>query len=345
LTGSRSGLNLDSFRVSVVVIALNEEENIESCLHSLASLNYQDGCFEVLVVDNCSTDGTEGIVERISEKHPFIRLISHGTRGIASSRNRGLAEARFEYVAFTDADCTVHPDWLANLAAAMLEESLLDDRVVGVGGINLTPPETSRFREALGIAVSNFWGNHGSLQSDIPADRTEVDHLPCLNVLYSRDALLGAEGFDESMGSIGEDVDMSSRLRWAGYRLVSVPNAIVFHRWRDDMGSWTRNMLVYGKGRMWLMKKDLRHVKPVFLAPMCLILSIVFSPFSPFLLLVPGVHLLLSFLISVHACVKHGRPGLIVNVALIYLLTHYAYALGEFQGLLTRRGGNRACSA
>lgn len=341
MTALHRRLNLDSFRVSVVVIALNEEENIESCLRSLVGLNYPDGCFEVLVVDNCSTDGTGDIVERISEKHPFVHLISHETRGIASSRNRGLTEARFEYVAFTDADCTVHPDWLANLAVAMLEESLLDDRVAGVGGINLTPPETGRFRKALGIAVSNFWGNHGSLQSDIPADRTEVDHLPCLNVLYSRDALLSVEGFDESMGSIGEDVDMSSRLRWAGHRLVSVPEAIVFHRWRDDPGSWTRNMLVYGKGRMWLMKKDLRHVKPVFLAPMCLILSIVFSPFSPFLLLLPAVHLLLSFLIAVHVCLKHGQPGFIVEVAMIYMLTHYAYALGEFQGLLTRRGESR----
>ena len=91
-------------RVSVVIPAFNMEQHIDATLDSLKSQTFQS--FEVLVVDDCSTDNTASIVQARAEVDPrirYIRLESNSNRP-AVPRNRGIAEARGEYVAFLDHD-------------------------------------------------------------------------------------------------------------------------------------------------------------------------------------------------------------------------------------------------
>src|SRR5262245_37657845 len=101
---SRQGLPF----VSVIVPVWNSPELIAICLSALTAQTYPRDRFEVLVVDNASTDSTA----EVARSFPIATVLLERTPGSYHARNRALKEARGEYVAFTDADCIPAPDWL-----------------------------------------------------------------------------------------------------------------------------------------------------------------------------------------------------------------------------------------
>lgn len=330
----------ERLKISIGVVAYNEEKNIRACLDSLVLLDYPLDHLDILVVDNDSSDRTQDIVREFSAKYSHLRLVVNPVRGIGASRNVALRSARHDFLAFTDADCTVPPQWLSNLERAFREARVENPKVIAAGGSNTAPDNANRFRQAIAVAVQNFWGNHGSVQGMIIKNRTYVDHLPTLNVLYDRKTVVAEGGFDQGMGNISEDVELSYRLNWRGYKLLYVPDASIGHMWRTDYGSWSRNMRIYGKGRSWLMKKDRRFFKVMNMVPIGLLLCAVASPLVTFapLYLIPLLHAALTALVSVGACAKAKRMDLVLTVFNIYLVTHYSYGIGEVEGLIESRG-------
>ena len=84
--------------ISIVVPVHNEERLIEGCLRALLALDYPRDRYEIIVVDNNSTDRSREIVERF----PEVKLLSEKQQGDFAARNRGLSEAKGEIIAFTD---------------------------------------------------------------------------------------------------------------------------------------------------------------------------------------------------------------------------------------------------
>lgn len=97
-------------KVSIIIPLYNKSEYIEKCLTLLLDQQYQD--FEIIVVDDGSTDNSSKIVEKITESGDRIRLIHQENQGVASARNRGLQEARGEWIWFVDADDRPDIHWL-----------------------------------------------------------------------------------------------------------------------------------------------------------------------------------------------------------------------------------------
>ena len=102
--------------VTVVVPAYNSQETIAGCIESLVNLHYPREKLEIIVADNGSRDSTVAIASR----YP-VRVLREEQRGAAAARNCGIREARGEYIAFTDSDCQVAPDWLHELVRAAIE--------------------------------------------------------------------------------------------------------------------------------------------------------------------------------------------------------------------------------
>lgn len=101
--------------ISVVVPFHNAEEYIEDCVRALLLQNYPQDCYEIIMVNNNSTDRSAEIIRR----YPQIRLVSESKVGAYAARNRGVAESRGTIIAFTDSDCSPCTDWLHRISEAM----------------------------------------------------------------------------------------------------------------------------------------------------------------------------------------------------------------------------------
>src|SRR4051794_32553856 len=113
--------------VSVVLSTYNRGPLLEPALRSvLAQQQALTPPFELIVVDNNSTDGTRDIIQRIAAGDPRVRYVFEAPQGLSHARNAGIREARAPFIAFTDDDVRAEPDWIAALLRAFRESPEVD---------------------------------------------------------------------------------------------------------------------------------------------------------------------------------------------------------------------------
>lgn len=206
-------------RFSVVVATYNRKELLSRCLTAIS--NQALPAYEIIVVDDASTDGTGEMVQ--TEFPHVLYLRQNENRGPAAARNRGIEVASGDVVAFTDDDCIVPHDWLARLADGYARHP----EVVGVGGFQIPPAamqHTNIVARAQSVMRQERWGTLAD------AERVGGDDIPGFgtnNASYRRDVLLEMNGFDEWFPlAAGEDADLQKRVADAGHRLLYIPLAV-----------------------------------------------------------------------------------------------------------------------
>jgi glycosyltransferase involved in cell wall biosynthesis len=105
--------------VSIVVPFYNEEKHIKQCIQALLSLDYPRDRYEILTVNNNSTDRSVEIVS----SYPEVRLLHEKKQGDFPARNVGVSNARGEIIAFTDSDTAPYPEWLRQAMEAMRDQN------------------------------------------------------------------------------------------------------------------------------------------------------------------------------------------------------------------------------
>lgn len=225
-------------RVSVVVCAYNAASTLEDCLSSLERLTYPD--YEVILVDDGSTDGTPAIAAR----HPLARVVRVPNGGLSAARNHGLAHATGDIVAYTDADVRVDPDWLTHLVQPMLGTDL-----VGCGGPNVVPADDPDLAQCVARAPGG--------PTHVLLDDRIAEHVPGCNMAFRREALQRIGGFNPIYLRAGDDVDVCWRLQAQGGKIGFAPAALVWHHHRASLKAYWRQQVGYGEGEVWL-----RHQHP-----------------------------------------------------------------------------------
>jgi glycosyltransferase involved in cell wall biosynthesis/2-polyprenyl-3-methyl-5-hydroxy-6-metoxy-1,4-benzoquinol methylase len=220
---------MSTIELSVVIGTYNRRKDLEECLNSLFSLNEPPS--EVIVVDSNSTDGTHELVKR----YP-LKFVSIKERSMVVARNIGLQHATGDVVAYVDDDAVVHKDWSIYILAPYQ-----DKRVGGVGG-RVLPYGTKETRNASlnrldigkvfddGLVLGNF---------DLPVPHPiEVDTFIGCNMSFRRELLQKIGRFDENFKSncFREEVDVCTRMKKYGYKLIYNPEALVWHKWRKYVG-------------------------------------------------------------------------------------------------------------
>lgn len=223
-------------RISIVVATYNGGETLRECLLSLERLDYPD--YEVIVVDDGSTDDTEEILRDFLS----IRVWRQENRGLSVARNVGIGLASGEIVAFTDSDCVADADWLYFVALAML-----GGNCAGVGGPNLTPWE----RRPIHRTVAHAPGHATHVLLDIEV----AEHVPGCNMAFWRSSLVEAGSFDPTFRKAGDDVDMIWRLQEKGGRILFAPAAFVWHHRRSTIGAYLKQQMGYGEAEALLARK------------------------------------------------------------------------------------------
>jgi glycosyltransferase involved in cell wall biosynthesis len=188
--------------ISVIIPAYNEQDFIESTLLSLRNSDYPKEKFEIIVVDNGSTDQTT----EIAKQHTDV-LLHLPDGNVGAVRNHGAKKAAGDFIAFLDADCEVSQDWLANL-----ELLLTETKDTAFGGTCRSPKNSSW--------IERYWllGNGQKKQKDLVG--------ACIGISKPDFFLIG--GFREDLTS-GEDTDLSNRLRSMNISVIVNKNLTVQH--------------------------------------------------------------------------------------------------------------------
>ena len=222
-------------RISVVVCSYNGSRTLRDCLEGLRAIEYPD--FEVIVVDDGSTDATSAIAQEYC-----CRLVRTENRGLSSARNTGIEAATGEIVAFTDDDARPDPHWLHYLA-----EAFRHGPDAAVGGPNIVPAGDAWVAQC--VAASPGGPAHVLL-----SDR-EAEHIPGCNMAFRKSALQTIRGFDVRFRTAGDDVDLCWRLADRGMKLGFHAGAMVWHHRRPSVRTFWRQQVGYGRAEALLEAK------------------------------------------------------------------------------------------
>jgi glycosyltransferase involved in cell wall biosynthesis len=181
--------------ISVIIPCYNNHDYIQECLDSVLNQTFSD--FEVILVDDGSTDGT---TETVKAYLPKLKLISQKNQGPAVARNVGLEEATGKYVAFQDADDLWYPEKL-ELQLKFLESNPRFDWVYA---------DMSTFNDQQRLQASWF-ADRPTYQGKVFEKLINNNFIPTITVMAKKEAVLSVGGFDPSLRSC-EDKDLWLRL-------------------------------------------------------------------------------------------------------------------------------------
>jgi glycosyltransferase involved in cell wall biosynthesis len=226
-------------KISVVVCTYNGSRTIKQCLEWLTKLKYSN--YEVIVVNDGSTDNTANIIMGYANKYRF-KYITTDNQGLSNARNKGLEAAEGEIIAFIDDDAYPDPHWLSFLALGFMRTNH-----VGIGGPNFAPQNDGFIAEC----VSNSPGG----PSHVLLTDNEAEHIAGCNMAFRKDSLRAIGGFDSQFRVAGDDVDICWQLQERECTLGFSPAAVVWHHPRSSIRGYLKQQYNYGKAETLLEKK------------------------------------------------------------------------------------------
>ncbi len=243
-------------RVSLIVSTRNRATRLPDFLARISSLDAPPGGWELILVDNASSDDTSLILERFAATAAFpVRCVRAATPGLSHARNAGLACARGEIIAFTDDDTLLEPHWLERLTGAFDAPEIW-----GVSGLVLP----SHLETVSQCVFEKIWGfgrgleprDYGSAYYfETRAHCTPVWELGAgANMGIRRSALRPVGGIEPRLGSgpvgAGDDSELWYRILHAGGIWRYEPSAIVGHTHRHDDAGLRRQIRSYMCGHV-----------------------------------------------------------------------------------------------
>ena len=249
--------------VSIIVLNLNGLEHLDTCLKSVAMTTYPN--FEVILVDNGSTDGS---VEHVAKRYPSVRIIRNNRNlGFAAANNVGIRLTKGDYVILLNNDTEVDPNWVSEMVQVAESDPL----------IAACQPKIMNFYDRKKFeyagAAGGFIDIYGyPLARGRVFDFVEIDHGQYDNscnifwasgaaMLIKRQALRKTGLLDELFFIYHEETDLCWRFHLSGYRVVFVPSAKIFHKGgatykRKPYASW---YLLHRNDFVMLMKNYSTH--------------------------------------------------------------------------------------
>lgn len=228
--------------VSIVLPVFNGEKLIGACLESIANLNYPKSNFELIVVDNGSTDRTVEIIKNFQTNNSLeTKLYFQKIKGSYAARNVGVRSAIGDIIVFTDADCIVDKDWLINIV-----QYFSDDTMGGVAG------------EILPGGGDSLVERYSTVEEVLSQKRTFnskfLPYAQTANAAYRKELFSRIGYFDEVIS--GGDADYSWRMQLeTDYKMGYAEDAVVLHRHRTDIKGLFKQRFKHGYGFILIRNK------------------------------------------------------------------------------------------
>jgi GT2 family glycosyltransferase len=254
-------------KASVIIVNTNELHHLRRCIPSIFRQRYPE--YEVLVVDNASTDGS---LDYLARQFPQVRVIRNAANlGYAGANNVGFKHASGEYIAVLNPDTQVEPDWLRELVIALQADA----------GAGLATPKILMMDDPTRV---NTCGNEITFTGltfcrglDQPAEKyNQPDVVSAVSgaaFAIKRSVLEQIGGFDESFFIYYEDTDLSLRAMLAGYTCLYVPTSVVYHQYALRFGP--RKCFLQERNRYFSLLKTLRWRTLMVLLPLLLLSELI----------------------------------------------------------------------
>ena len=316
--------------VSIIISTQDRRDSLNETLSSLACLSYPKDKYEVIVIDDGSSDDTREMIAGMRHSLPYPltydRLI--GKKGISAARNQGMRMAKGMILVFTDDDCLFEEEWLAKLV-----DPFRCSGVGAVGGLDQTPADASFFSKCVGFLFTSFIGTGGLRGGG--RFRVGKYYPKGCNMAVHRDAISKVGGFDEHLGP-GEEIELGYRIGRAGYQIKYVEMAYVWHKRRTTLKAFLQKIFGIGYTRVVLARKhkgllQLGHMIP-FLSGLTafslLILSLIFPNALRVLMFILGGYVLLLLVSGIQALFRIGDIRALLLIPFLILLHHATHGIG-----------------
>lgn len=336
--------NNEKIIFSIVVCTFNREKHITRCLESLVGLDFSRSKFEIIVVDDGSTDTTVEIVE----KYP-VKLIRHEkNQGIAAARNTGLKAAKGEIYVCLDDDCYVRRDWLHNLSEAYRKYG--NENIAGVAGLIQSLGKVGiieRYMDETGYAnpspiyygrsknpLKSFFAYLKNMFSPSIQNINEVMEAAEIwgaNCSFPIEILRAVQGWDTNLSGV-EDTDLCDRIKkkFKDKKFIYVKDAIMYHDHRLTLYKLFEKP--YGRGFANL-KFYFKNSKfpPIFPFPVAILLLTILFSIHNLLYLVPSL-IILPQIFYCWWIIKAIKKRKLHNLIFPYLQS--GYELSSILGIL-----------
>lgn len=241
---------------SIIILTYNSVEDINDCICSI--LHQSDEDFEIIIVDNSSTDGT---VEFIRNNYPQLKLIETGKNlGYPGGNNIGFQYAKGKYLVVVNPDTIADPEWLENLIQPLEEDP----------SVAVTTPRIKIYSDKGKINacgnIPHYTGLTFCRGLHAPADscnfQEELGAISGCSFAIRREMLDYIKGFDADFFLYMEDADISWRVRFAGGKIIYTPKSIIYHKFKLSIAAWKHFYLE--RNRYMILLKNL-ETKTLFI--------------------------------------------------------------------------------
>lgn len=319
-------------RFSVIVPVYNRVDEINDLLESLSAQTCRD--FEVIIVEDGSTEPCGDLVRSFAGKVD-VRYFYKPNEGRSIARNYGIDRSSGDYLVFFDSDCVIPRDYFAILSAE-LDRQPLDC----FGGPDAAHESFTPVQKAISFAMTSFLTTGGIRGGKVQMEK----FVPrSFNMGYSRKVYDTVGGFREMFS---EDIDMSTRIRQAGFSIGLIHPAHVFRKRRVDFARFWRQVYVFGMSRITLKllypdSLKLVHTLPALAVIIGVLLVLLGIFVTPWFLLPIGIYLLAIFLSAWIATRSLGIALRAVPASVVQICGYgCGFIKAFFTKIILRRGRN-----
>ena len=305
---------------SIIIPVYNRPQEIEELLHSLVNQTYKED-FEVVIVEDGSTDICEGVVEYFLDRLN-IKYLFKNNSGAGQSRNYGMQEANGNYFIILDSDVL-----LPNTYLETVEKGLNANFTHAFGGADAAHSSFTALQKAINYSMTSIFTTGG-----IRGKKKGVGKFQprSFNMGLSKDAFNETKGF--SSLKYGEDIDLTFRLWKNGFETQFIESAFVYHKRRSTLKQFYTQTFNFGTARPILNRMYPRSSKLTYWFPsvfvMGLDIAILLSLFLNWIFILPfGLYFLILFFDSL---IQNKS----LRVAFLSIITTYTQFLGYSLGFL-----------
>ncbi|MGL5616833.1 MAG: glycosyltransferase [Sarcina sp.] len=316
--------------VSIIIPAHNEEKVIYNTVRSLILLNYPKDKYEIIVVNDNSSDNTKGELERVKKDYNGKNLIIittdeiTGGKGKSNALNLAYKQTKGEYLAVYDADNTAERNALRYLATKMKSD---DSYGAVIGKFRSRNKNKNLLCKFINIETLSFqWMSQGGRWNLF-----KLCSIPGTNFIIRKSMLDKLGGWDTK--AIAEDTEISFRIYQLGYKIAFMPLAVTWQQEPEKLKVWFKQRTRWAKGNIYVVYKNLKTL--VTTKPSNLTFDILYFFGVYFFFLISIIISDSIFILNIFTNIQVDVPG---NFTLLWILAYILFVLEIYVTLAIEKG-------